>query len=147
MSEGCVLTAAEYAALRAALLLAQVTARERLRRTESLLEAAGSAGERGAMAAALAALPDMGWPIARVDTMRVRLDSEALAACEAALLAASALLAAHAATLRFGRRSPPEVELLLRMAFPEAERDATTADLLANRLRLIELYLRLSHAS
>jgi hypothetical protein len=139
-----VLTAAEYAALRAALHLAQLTARERLRRAESLLEAASGAGERGAMTAALDALPELGWPIPRVDTVPVRLDRAAREACEEALLAASALLSLHAATVRFGRRSPPEVAILLRVAFPEAEQDTTYADMLANRLRLVDLRLRLS---
>ncbi|MGH2583568.1 MAG: hypothetical protein ACRDJE_01495 [Dehalococcoidia bacterium] len=138
-----VLTAAEYAALRAALLLAQVAARERLRRAESLLEAASGAGERSAMVAALDALPDQGWPIPRTDTVAVRLDDGALDACEEALLAAAAMLSLHAATGRFGRRSPPETEILLRVAFPEAERDILYADMLADRLRLIDLRLRL----
>lgn len=137
------LTAAEYTALRAALHLAQVTARERLRRAESLQEAASGAGERGAMDAALESLPDIGWPIPRVDIVPVRLDTAARDACEEALLSASALLSLHAATVRFGRRSPPEVTILLRVAFPEAEHDISHADMLANRLRLIDLRLRL----
>ncbi|MGD9892045.1 MAG: hypothetical protein AB7R89_19405 [Dehalococcoidia bacterium] len=143
MSDAIVLTAAEYAALRAALNLAQITARERLRRAESLLEAASGAGERGAMTAALDSLPELGWPIPRVDTVPLRLDAAAREACEEALLAASALLSLHAATVRFGRRSPPDVTILLRVAFPEAERDAIYADMIADRLRLIDLRLRL----
>jgi hypothetical protein len=144
MAAEIVLTAAEYAALRAALTLAQHTARERLRRAEDLHEAAGSAGERDAMRAALDALPDIGWPIPRVDTVPVRLDRATHEACGEALLAAAALLSLHAATLRFGRRSPPEVEIELRLAFPEMERDSTLADIFANRLRLVEVRL---HAS
>jgi len=142
MSLEVTLTAAEYAALRAALHLAQVTARERLRRAESLLEAASGAGERGAMDAALESLPDIGWPIPRMDIVPVRMDAAVRDACEEALLSASALLSLHAATMRFGRRSPPEVAILLRVAFPEAEHDISHADMLANRLRLIDLRLR-----
>jgi len=142
MSVETMLTAAEYAALRAALMLAQHAARERLRRAEDLHEAAGSAGERGAMQAALDALPDIGWPIPRTDTAAVRLDDPSVEACEEALLAASALLSSHAATLRFGRRSPLETTVALRVAFPEAERDPALADILANRLRLVDLRLR-----
>jgi hypothetical protein len=142
MPDEIVLTAAEYTALRAALNLAQITARERLRRAESLLEAASGAGERGAMTAALESLPDLGWPIPRIDTVPVRLDAAALEACEEALLAASALLSLHAATVRFGRHSPPDIAILLRVAFPEAEHDAGYADMLADRLRLIDLRLR-----
>jgi hypothetical protein len=142
MAGEVVLTAAEYAALRAALMLARHTARERLRRADDLLEAAGSVGERQAMQAALDVLPDIGWPIPRVDTVPVRLDSAALDACEEALLAASSLLSLHAATVRFGRRSPPDVTILLRVAFAEAEHDALYADMLADRLRLIDLRLR-----
>jgi hypothetical protein len=120
-----------------------VTARERLRRAESLQEAASGAGERGAMDAALDLLPDIGWPIPRVDIVPVRMDSAVRDACEEALLAAAALLSLHAATIRFGRRSSPEVTILIRVAFPAAEHDINHADMLANRLRLIDLRLRL----
>jgi hypothetical protein len=142
MPDPLLLTAAEYAALRAALHFATLTARERVRRAEDLLEAAAGAGERGAMAAALDALPDMGWPIPRADIVPVRLDPAAREACQEALLAASAMLSLHAATLRVGRHSPPETSILLRVAFPEAEHDPIHADILAGRLRLIDLSLR-----